>query len=1006
MILLPPTQDWLDHRIREDEGQPIEAGLTIARPPTPVSASASAEAAALWQDARIELAIQAHARAAEMERQFLIALPKCQSPSRRLAAVACARSQLAARQYGKARQTVADSLVECSEPETVAALHQVRHAAIVGSEFVSYHDLQIARSDQETTHGLHRIVAQALERFHATSAILFEPHENVFRPLLVRQNALESNTLHREDASIVTHVARTRQSYCAEPSQSRQVPFGPSTRDAASEVAIPLVDSRDGLLAVLYLASTVPAAFSPAQMGRLEELTSGLIPFLLLRQANCGWHFLRHGWDLHRFLDDLCANVCDVLRTHGSRIACLVWRRDPAKGEIYLAGTDGYDSEYKTQPLRPGSFTAAATDLPHGKVRSGPWKDFPEFSRPDKAERMGIRRISSTPIYLPGSRTSTGAVSLYYFGDCPTMPDSILVHLADIVARELALYDAFRAQVADAWCHAKLAQRALDSLTAFELIKQSLLECLSAPACSLFAKLKDTPRLGLVSTTGLEEGDRPVTDLESVHYDLDAERGGLTWHLGRTPGLCIRRNDVLNSDESGLGQSVRAQNRYREQFGLGPTDHRRFLGISVTDDATTEVLGVIRLNRPTDAPPFTAGDEEVLRTVATNAVRAYRDWRNEESRKTIPTCGLDHLRRRAALEAHGSLLRPLPTYNRSISGLCQKVLHDILDLSRSLGAFQASVRELISTDDGCEELRILAFASTLHGGGASETHERRGPGTPADSDSVAWHCLDMNKVLTFDRNRCPQLVKPIDRQAVEVVCGANLPLLASRAGRRIRGVFAIDFTHPVRWNSSTIWGLFQACTKMCTIFSDSSPVDFAEPTQVLSNFVDATREILGADWIGLELLNDQSRTFEPILSLGRRIPALTEAWRPPQGPGQAYGVRSHQNVPNALHIPLLSGPFESARLRLGLHGDPASPGRLSGIPAVVGLWSNIAFELSSGSPMLNGQFYSKSHPEHDGIAVWHEHIGWAVPTVVTAADSDDSRLPRFRLRPTPPKPLN
>ncbi|MBL9129525.1 MAG: GAF domain-containing protein, partial [Verrucomicrobiales bacterium] len=803
---MPPSQEWIDHRIREDEGRSIEAGLTIGHPPRPLSAAITEEAERYWAESRIELAVEAHARAAERERQALIGTPRAQAPARRLATLACARAQLAARQYAEARQTVADSLDEDADPATANELRRVQKAATIGAELASYQELQLKRSDQETMHELHRIVARALERFHATSAILFEPHENLFRPLLVRQDTLESFTLHREDASIVTHVARTRQPYCAEVSLDPNVPFRPSIPGAASELAIPLVDSEDALLAVLYLASTASAAFSPAQMSRLEELTAGLVPFLRLRRARAGWHFRRHGWDMHRYLDDLCANVCGVLRAHGSRVACLVWRRDPTKDEIYLAGTDGYDSEYETQPLPSDCFTSSVTRLPRGRILSGPWRDFPEFSRPDKAERMGIRRIASTPIYLPGAREAVGALSIYYFGECPVLENSILVHLADIVARELALHDDCRPHVARAWCQAEIAQRALDSVTAFELIKQNLLKCLAAPACSIFAKLKDSPRLVLVSTTGLEEGDRPVTDLESVQYNLEDPHGGLTWHLGRSPELCIRRNDVLNSAESGFGQSIHPQNRYREQFGLGPTDHRRFLGISVTDDATSEVLGVIRLNRPTDSPPFTPGDEQVLRAVASTAVRAYRDWRNEESRKNLVPRGLGQLGRRAALDAFGSLLRPLPSYNRSISGLCQKVLHDMLDLSRSQGAFQASVRELVATDDGFEELRVIAFASTQHAGGAAGACERRGRDNPPESDSVAWQCLDTNKVLSFDRERCAHLVKPIDVRPERVVCGANLPILASRAGRRIRGVFAIDFASPVRWNGSMIWG--------------------------------------------------------------------------------------------------------------------------------------------------------------------------------------------------------
>ncbi|MBL9127413.1 MAG: hypothetical protein JNL97_07195, partial [Verrucomicrobiales bacterium] len=200
------------------------------------------------------------------------------------------------------------------------------------------------------------------------------------------------------------------------------------------------------------------------------------------------------------------------------------------------------------------------------------------------------------------------------------------------------------------------------------------------------------------------------------------------------------------------------------------------------------------------------------------------------------------------------------------------------------------------------------------------------------------------------------------------------------------------------------WGLFQACTKLCTIFSDSSPIDFAEPADVLLDFVEATRDRLGADWIGLDLRNDQTHEYERALSLGQRPPDPSDAWRPIPGPATAYGVQAHASDPSILQIPLLSGPFESARLRLGLHGDPASASRLSGIPAVVGLWSNIAFEFSSGSLILNGQFYSKPHRSLDGITVWHEQLGWTFP--VAAPTHAEPASGRFRSRPARPGPLN
>ena len=499
---------------------------------------------------------------------------------------------------------------------------------------------------------LTREVAKLAEKYKATSAWLFLPEPDGHLRAGITHNSvcrgfrMPISGMPGTRRGIVPLVARTKKGICLP--DVRKGPhkdhYETTVVDTRSEltVAIPESGPDSRLLGVLNLESNKVGKFRQENIEQLEVDVKELIVHLLaleeIKEDNVSawpWHPAIDGWSLGRFLGDICDAVTSFApKAKDDVLTATIWLADWSKGTLFAGATSGYDYEFLSDRMLPiDSFSGNVARLKRGKVRYGS-SDSPEFVEWAKADDMGLTHITATPVYRPGAKEgdpAVGTLNLYLLTQLHMrlIPSRREVQeLADIIGAILSKYETSRERMALAYLHSKLArasyfsyceEMALDNQ--LTTLKEVLSECLEADGCSVF--LKEGESLVCAETTGVRPRPTPGARYvlirpgytEPVVYDLqDARDRGIMTYLGTHPGVLVRKHHADDVDEvgvpTGFPESV-VTHKNLEHLVPRDSNDRRFLGISVAHE--NETVGVIRIVRSIDSPPFTESDSRLLR---------------------------------------------------------------------------------------------------------------------------------------------------------------------------------------------------------------------------------------------------------------------------------------------------------------------------------------------------------------------------------------------------------
>lgn len=298
------------------------------------------------------------------------------------------------------------------------------------------------------------------------------------------------------------------------------------------------------------------------------------------------------------------------------------------------------------------------------------------FKRKLKAERMELRSIAVFPFQVQmrsdESKPIVCALAVYGFQHAWGMRGISLEQMFNrtigrSIARELGrLIGSFisdKKELATAYLKGRLAVDATAARSPLETVRQVMHRVMGAHGCTIFFRslqqmLPDVPgcegQLILGATTGVTAagGLSPVVPNSYPLYSLDesdsgAQRrlqgssdersyfDGLTNYLGQNRDSIVRKNDVVDILECvsdvGTGRVVRLapRNTLLEAFAPGASEHMRFLGASVNYEG--ENVGVVRLTRTGNAPPFSPIDEEVLAVLRMESAHVFAQEQEKAS---------------------------------------------------------------------------------------------------------------------------------------------------------------------------------------------------------------------------------------------------------------------------------------------------------------------------------------------------------------------------------------
>lgn len=814
---------------------------------------------------------------------------------------------------------------------------------------------------------LRDLVGGLTEKLEASYAWLFffDPERQLLKPL-VTQNTNRRSPLRLDDRSIVTRRIAAAKSEYVTNDVHRDEYYLEYTGNSESALGVPILARDESLLGVLYFESVMRSAFTTAQMIDLRtSVTRLVVPLLALRAINDRthpfntWFPVPFGWDFERLLSRWLHCLTEAMADDDTPGPCIsVWAADWHKERMWALGTTGYDYEYlrdKTSSIN--SFVGEVASSPKGAVRHGKPED---LVHTDKARRMGLGRIVSTPIFLPcDEQRSSGVLNLYFSRDAcnrPCLSDSFVAGLADTIA---AIAWEFQQQKLD-MCVAHIQERLSTSQSPLTTVADEIRKCLEADQATLFLRDESRQEVVTAATTGLETTEatlhgptrtRKLVDIRDMVYYLDSPTDrGFTVYLSSHPGVCARKNDVPDPDEKGLppGFPKRPTNKFREQCAASDTDHRRFLGIGVEGDG---VRGVIRLLRSAESKPFRSSDELLLSKLAEISLRPLltsRAIRTVRGRKRAE--GGTELARAVTL-----LAKPLGNVHSSL----RKRVNELLQ------ALVTVFRQVLRTD-GFGEVEVLACF-----------HEYKGRQEHSSLDLYEYHSSTKHN---FSRDESPIVVGDFGRtkarkvvldKAVfscdwgsslfDVACRrtgnrvsqAAMPVVAWGAGRLMQGVLSVSIPSAFTWKSDHLRLLHHASLALsATIGAGWRSMPFKVlgkgVQDVIHRYLSWTNSQLRTDWC--EMLTGRSTSRKHVAISGRRQSKPAGEWttvESPQFESTAYPIQLAEDQ-SEIRFPLCVGPFEVAVLAAG----PVDRGLLDmpfdGIGSACGVWSRLVADLTGG----------------------------------------------------------
>ena len=901
---------------------------------------------------------------------------------------------LQARRYDDVLGTLALLMSRTLPIELEQELAWLRDQATFGNRFIEFARARSDATKRNYRNNLRRLLCELQEHFRATSGWLFVHDEDDCLVSSVEQNTSERNLKLRVGQGIVGHVAQTGKGYVAR-STADDDHYRELVAHTRSELAAPIKSSDGKVLGVVNLESHRCGMFSTHHVWELESLTTKFVPDILVLNdkdfVSLGADFNARGWGLCDVMESFLFHICDILGKDD--ITCTIWHMDWEKEELWVRATAGFDAEYIGSNSLPAndSLMGEVVSQPQGYVARGHWRDFSRFLRRDKARWMGLSHVFAVPIYSPGNEAAVGCFNLYTFFKERVVSDVVLRHIADHFGAMWAAHERLQPAVAAAHFANVLANRKrLSSDALFDILKHSLLESLDAESCSIFARHKDESIFECRATTGIEEDGVRVNDINTIQYNCEEVRSGFSTYLATNPDKCIRKNDLPNPSErigatDSDGEMIRPLKRYLETFSLSESDHRRFLGYGVPDTKSSLALGIVRVLRPPKSRPFVAADEGLIRALMKTTCHVFREWHEEQrlngyikdvSRRLLP--GGDNLGEKEML-AFQTLIRPVSSDFGSARSLVDDALQNILAFYRRFGGLHASIRAVTRGQDGEEVFRQFAYHSTSS---FRAPDEMRFPPVSKEQGSIAWRCLEKWRILTFNRDFCDNLFRPIHDDSTYVSSGACIPLITWTGGKCVKWAFCLDFMRPVEWQSEDIEALLHFARKLTAILSDSAPPLFLPPDSLLRGFVAAGVEATHADW-GFVTLRCRPKK-NVVARLGRipRLPAPRQ-WLKIKG-GLAdyaapdFSVRVTEDK-TGFRFPLLFGPFEAGHLTCGSQCMDYEFSEGIGLERIARLWASLTGFSGESASYWTGRFESQEDGEFKkGIRVWNAKPTWNV----------------------------
>jgi predicted amidohydrolase len=635
----------------------------------------------------------------------------------------------------------------------------------------------------------HRLGA-LVEAFHGTSGWIFltdTPENYQSLSVVISHNTPATSLAYsRENPSMVTHVARTRQGHFSnrlvnEQGNVIEENYDRVVMSTRSIIAVPIFNSEGSILAVLNIEANYSPAFHPAHVGLLQAEAQHLAAdlFILSRAQNQRarflWHPTMHEWGMIRLLNRLSYRIASSIHPSEDHplLSCAFWNVDSAKEKLYVRGTTRYDYEYiasRTLPLDKSMIGKIARSRKDDPVVRTLFKDSHTFARPEKATRMELRSVLGCPIFIENrdaGRTddlADGVLVIYSYEheyghqDSPilttTFTNEVMTRLATISGRCIGTILELQRQYAELYLTGVLARKGLVGYNAAHLTLTSILECLRSPAGSIF--VRDGQALHCVATTGLTKDGVTMIDATQVKYEIprtldEAYRVGFTSWLGFKPGDTLRKNDVPDPDEIVFPGTKRSNfmpvNQAREAFELSVSEHRRFLGASIPGGNENNTVGVVRLNRGPAHMPYVKDDELMLKGLlsAARPVLSAESAREAKARKAkaLPpreTEG-DEVPRRAACDRLKHHWPGVTAWNLTY---LDAILQDLLVAIGPLNPLRAEIRLLVCDEDERPALVPLREHSLKSKEPPDELSERRVYKTGCP---FAWRSLEENKIF-------------------------------------------------------------------------------------------------------------------------------------------------------------------------------------------------------------------------------------------------------------------
>ena len=815
---------------------------------------------------------------------------------------------------------------------------------------------------------LRDLVGGLTEKLEASYAwlFIFDRDKELLTPI-VTQNTKRRSPLRLDDRSIVTRrIAAAKSEYVTGAVRQDEY-YLEDTGDSESALGVPILARDESLLGVLYFESGMPSAFTTAQMIDLRtSVTKFVVPLVALQAINDRsrpfntWFPIPFGWDLERLLSRWLHCLTEALGNYESPGPCIsVWAADWAKERMWALATTGYDYEYlRDRTLSIRSFVGDVASLPRGTVRHGEPND---LVCSKKARRMGLGKVVSTPIYLPGDEESgrgSGALNLYFsHDDCKRncLSDSFVADLAETIS---AIAWDFQNQKLD-MCVAHIQERLRCSQSPLTTVADEIRKCLEADQCSLFVLDEAHRELVTLATTGLESTKtalhEPTQTLGQVdtgdmvyHVDLSSDEG-FTVFLSAHPGTCARKNDVPDPDEKGLpaGFPERPTNKFREPGAASDTDHRRFLGSGVEG---ARVRGVIRLLRSAESKPFRNSDELLLAQLADTTLRPL-----------LGSQTLEALRCRKRSEGGRELARAVTRLAKPLVNVHSSLGKRVNDLLQSLVTV---FRQVVRTDNRGEAEVLACF------------HEYKGRQGHSSLDLYEYHSSTKHN---FSRDESPIVVGEFGRtKARQVVlekavfsCDwgtglfdvvsrrgqrlsqAAMPVVAWGAGRLMQGVLSVTIRSVFKWKPEHLRLLHQASLALSATFGAGGQ---SMPIKVLGKDVhDDVHQYLGwtnsrlrTNWC--ELLAGEPTCRAPVATWGHRRSRPAGEWtevESPQFESAAYPIQLAADR-SEIRIPLCIGPFEVAILAAGPVRGAFLDTPFEDIGSACGVWSRLVADMPGG----------------------------------------------------------